>query len=329
MLRRGGLPCHPQPAEPHGIVDGSPARQGYLARPKMKPKPRALVPRAIAPRRAAAVLGAMVGLVLATAAVAGEAPPWIQGHHSRARLVAGGADGTARLAAIEIVLDPGFKTYWRSPGESGLPPAFDWAGSENLSAAEVLWPAPHRFEDAGGVAYGYKDGVLLPVRVSPNDSAKPLRLALKLDYGVCKDICIPAQASLALALRPGEAAPPSAPIAAALARVPRPQALGAPGDLSILAVDPETVDGKPALAVAVRAPPDTDLFVEAPAGWYVAAGRLQPLPAASGGADGRFLVEIFERPKDAAGTLDLRLTLAAGERAVETAARLDTARLPR
>jgi len=295
----------------------------------MKPKARALVPPAIAPRRPAALLEAMVGLFLATAAVAGEASPWVEGHHSRARLVAGGADGAARLAAIEIALDPGFKTYWRSPGESGLPPAFDWAGSENLSAAEVLWPAPHRYEDAGGVAYGYKDRVLLPVRVSPNDTAKPLRLALKLDYGVCKDICIPAQASLALALRPGEAAPPSAAIAAALARVPRPQALGAPGDLSILAIDPQTVDGKPALAIAVRAPPSADLFVEAPAGWYVAAGRLQPLPAASGGADGRFLVEIFERPKDAAGTLELRLTLAAGERAVETAARLDTARLPR
>src|SRR5215208_4080574 len=302
MLRRGGLPCHPQPAEPHGIVDGSPARQGYRGRPKMKPKPRALVPRAIAPRRPAALLAAMVGLVLAAAAIAGEASPWVQGHHSRARLVAGGADGAARLAAIEIVLDPGFKTYWRSPGESGLPPAFDWAGSENLSAAEVLWPAPHRFEDAGGVAYGYKDRVLLPVRVSPNDSAKPLRLALKLDYGVCKDICIPAQALLALALRPGEAGSPAPEIAAALARVPRPQARGAPG---------------------------ADLFVEGPEGWYVAAGRLQPLPAASGGADGRFLVEIFERPKDATGSLDLRLTLAAGERAVETAARLDTARLPR
>jgi len=110
MLRRGGLPCHPQPPEPHAIVDGSPARQGYRGPRKMKPKPRALVPRAIAPRRAAAVLGAMVGLVLAAAAVAGEASPWVEGHHSRARLVAGGADGAARLAAIEIVLDPGFKT---------------------------------------------------------------------------------------------------------------------------------------------------------------------------------------------------------------------------
>jgi DsbC/DsbD-like thiol-disulfide interchange protein len=290
----------------------------------MKQKPRAPVPFAIATRCLAVLLGA---LVLAALAAAGEASPWIQGHHSRARLVAGGADGAARLAAIDIVLDPGFKTYWRSPGESGLPPAFDWSGSENLAAAEVLWPAPHRFEDAAGVAYGYKDRLVLPVRVSPNDAGKPLRLALKLDYGVCKDICIPAQALLALTLRPGEATSPSAPIAAALARVPKPQALGAPGDLSILAVEPKTVEGKPALAVAVRAPPDADLFVEAPERWYLAAGRLQPLSA--GGAEGRFVVEIFERPKDVTGTLDLRLTLAAGGRAVETSVSLDTARLPR
>src|SRR3954469_10408647 len=108
MLRRGGLPCHPQPAEPHGIVDGSPARQGYRGQPKMKPKPRALVPRAIAPRRPAALLAAMVGLVLATAAVAGEASPWIQGHHSRARLVAGGADGAGRLCPVRVLPCSGF-----------------------------------------------------------------------------------------------------------------------------------------------------------------------------------------------------------------------------
>src|SRR3954465_8485498 len=118
----------------------------------MKQKARALVPFAIATRRLAVLLGA---LVLAAAAVAGEASPWIQGHHSRARLVAGGADGAARLAAVESVLGRGFNTYWRNPGESGLPQAFDWSASENVAMAEVLWPAPTRFEDAGGVSYGY------------------------------------------------------------------------------------------------------------------------------------------------------------------------------
>src|SRR5829696_5295044 len=77
------------------------------------------------------------------------ATAWASGLHSRVRLLAGGLHegGPARLAGIAFELDAGFKTYWRSPGESGLPPVFDWAGSENLASAEVLWPAPTRFED--------------------------------------------------------------------------------------------------------------------------------------------------------------------------------------
>ena len=232
------------------------------------------------------------------------------------------------MPRIEIALDPGFKTYWRSPGESGLPPAFDWAGSENLSAAEVLWPAPHRFEDAGGVAYGYKDRVLLPVRVSPNDAAKPLRLALKLDYGVCKDICIPAQASLALAPRPGEAGSPAPEIAAALARVPRPQALGAPGDLSILAIDPESVDGKPALAVAVRARrAPTFSSRRRRAGMSPPGGCSCSRPRAAAPTAGSWSRSSSGRRTRPAPSI--AADAAAGERAVETAARLDTARLPR
>jgi DsbC/DsbD-like thiol-disulfide interchange protein len=274
--------------------------------------------------RRAFALGLATALA-SPAARAGEASDWTQGHRSRVRLVAGGAEGGARLAGIEIALDAGFKTYWRTPGESGLPPAFDWAGSENLAAAEVLWPAPRRVEDAGGVAYVYKDRVLLPVRAVPRDAAKPVRLALRLDYGVCRDICIPAQANLALDLVGGETSHRPA-VEAALARMPKPQALGAPGDLSVLSLEPAAAGAKPALAVTVRAPAGADLFVEGPDNWYLGAGPMQP---GLGAGSGRFPVEIFERPKDAAGRLDLRLTLVSGERAVETAASLDTASLPR
>ena len=105
--------------------------------------------------------------------------------------------------------------------------AFDWAGSDNLNKAEVLWPAPQRVEDAGGVSYVYKDRVLLPLRAEPRDTGKPVRLALKIDYGVCKEICIPAQASIALDLLGSETLHRPA-VEAALARVPKPQALGAP-----------------------------------------------------------------------------------------------------
>jgi DsbC/DsbD-like thiol-disulfide interchange protein len=130
---------------------------------------------------------------------------------------------------------------------------------------------------------------------------------------------------LALELPGGEAAHGAA-IEKALARVPKPQPLDAPGDLSILGLEPTRVGGKPALAVAVRAPPDADLFVEGPDNWYLEAKAMR---AGAEQGSGEFVAEIFDRPKDAAGGLDLRLTLVAGGRAVETTASLDLSRLPR
>jgi DsbC/DsbD-like thiol-disulfide interchange protein len=257
-------------------------------------------------------------LLVEARARAEETTGWVSGLHSRVRLVAGGLQegGPKRLAGIAFELDAGFKTYWRSPGESGLPSAFDWAGSENLAAAEVLWPAPSRFEDQGGVAYGYKDRVLLPVRIAPNDAAQPVRVRLKLDYGICREICIPASASLALKLGREASAVHRAAIEKALAKVPKAQPLGAASDLAILGLDP-------------KAAQDATLFVEAPESWYLAAGQMEHAPANKAAGEGRFAVEILERPRDPAGVLDLRLTLVAGERAVETSASLDTARLPR
>ena len=96
---------------------------------------------------------AAVAMLLASSggAVAAQASGWDEGFHSRARLVSGGTDQGRMLAGIEIVLDPGFKTYWRNPGESGLPPRFDWSGQHECAAVELKWPAPHRTEDAAGV----------------------------------------------------------------------------------------------------------------------------------------------------------------------------------
>jgi DsbC/DsbD-like thiol-disulfide interchange protein len=283
-------------------------------------------------RRALAALPALAlpAALLGRPAWAGDASPWFQGLHSRVRLLAGGSDGSGRalLAGVTFELDPGFKTYWRSPGESGLPPSFDWTGSENLASAEVLWPAPSRFEDQGGVAYGYKGRVLLPVRIAPTEPGKPMQLQAKIDYGVCKDICIPASATLKLKLGK-ETSAHQAAIEEALARVPKARPIGAAGDLSILSVEPERADGKATITVAVRAPQDAALFVEAPESWYLAAGPQQSSGAGPDGGSGRFLVKILERPREAAGPLELRLTLVAGDRAIETRASLDTARLPR
>ena len=105
-------------------------------------------------------------LILAVAAAAQPHPAIRLGSRAfirGARLIAGGQQGGSWLAGIEITLDPGFKTYWRNPGDSGLPPRFDWSGSENVAGVDVRWPAPERHEDAAGVAYVYGDEVVLPV----------------------------------------------------------------------------------------------------------------------------------------------------------------------
>lgn len=255
----------------------------------------------------------LAGLVLAAgSALAESASRWQQGFHSKARLIAGGSD----LAGIEIVLDKDFKTYWRQAGESGLPPRFDWTGSDNLASADVAWPAPTRTEDAGGVAYSYKERVVFPVRIKPADPARPVRLKLTVEYGVCKDICIPAHAELTLALDKNGKNRPL--IEEALARVPRLVPVGAEGPLAVLGVQPAPGD-KPAYTVRVRAPADAALFAEGPENWYLSTSPL----------DGdRFTVVVEEKPKDA-GAAPMRLTLAAGAQAIETEIQLDGSLRPR
>jgi DsbC/DsbD-like thiol-disulfide interchange protein len=269
-------------------------------------------------------------LALAPAASAQEVSPWAQGHSSRVRLLGGGAAGGGQLAGVQIELDAGFKTYWRTPGEAGLPPTFDWSKSVNVEGVEVLWPAPGRFEDPGGIVYGYQGSVLLPMRVRPQDPAKPVTLALKVDYGVCKDICIPAQAELSLRLPKSASPAVRTTLESAMARVPRTQPLTAEGELSILSAEPMAVSGKFGVAVRVKAPAGSSpsLFVEPPENWFLLAPA-KPAASPQDPATRTFLVEVLERPSDAVGPIELRFTLVAGERAVETTASLDAARLER
>ena len=108
----------------------------------------------------------------------------------------------ALVAGIQLRMDPGWKTYWKNPGDSGVPPSFDWSGSKNLKHAEVLYPAPHRVADANGTAIGYDDEVVFPVKLTPERAGEPIELKLAFAYGLCKDLCIPNDVSLGLALAP-------------------------------------------------------------------------------------------------------------------------------
>jgi DsbC/DsbD-like thiol-disulfide interchange protein len=271
-------------------------------------------------KRILAVLALAVAASDPAAAGPGGASPWAQGFHSRARLIAGGEEGGRLLTGVEIALDKGFKTYWRNAGEAGLPPRFDWSGSANAGVIEVRWPAPALSRDAGGVAYGYHEKVILPVLVKPTDPGRPVKLKLTVEYGVCKDICIPAHAEMSLTL--SGAADHRPVIEQALSLVPKPRPLAADGPLSILEVRPVAGD-KPSLAVRVRAPDGSRpaLFPEGPENWYLSS---TPAPERD-----TFTVTVDERPKDAKGDVPLRFTLVAGDRAIETELRLDAGLSPR
>ena len=119
-----------------------------------------------------------------------------------------------RMAAVELQLAPGWKTYWRSPGDAGIPPSFDWSGSTNVKSVRLHWPAPEVFEANGLQTIGYHERLVLPVEITPEDPSRPVRLSLVMALGVCDEICLPATLELTSELTaPGA---PDASIKAAL-----------------------------------------------------------------------------------------------------------------
>jgi DsbC/DsbD-like thiol-disulfide interchange protein len=121
----------------------------------------------------------------------------------------------AHMAAMELTLAPGWKTYWRSPGDTGIPPSFDWSGSENVKSVRIHWPAPDVFKANGMQTIGYHDHLVLPLEIMPKDPSLPVRLSVGVDLGVCDEICLPASLDLSSDLMPPGAPDPS--IKAALA----------------------------------------------------------------------------------------------------------------
>lgn len=157
-------------------------------------------------------------LVLALPANAQNLPPGVVG----ARLAPGWTepDGTRRAALI-VDLEPGWKTYWRAPGEAGVPPLLDWAGSANLGPVAIDWPAPEVFDSQGVRTLGYHDRMVLPLRLPPIQPDQPIQARLRADMGVCQDICVPVTLHLNADLLPTTAPGMDADlIRAALARVP-------------------------------------------------------------------------------------------------------------
>jgi DsbC/DsbD-like thiol-disulfide interchange protein len=244
---------------------------------------------------------------------AADASPWDGGKHTAARLIAG---ATAQSAGVEVRLMAGWKTYWRYPGDSGIPPRFDFSGSQNVKSVTVRWPAPQRLTDESGTTIGYKHDVVFPLEVVPEDAGKPTTLRVKIDYGVCARICEPADATGELALGgPGAFADR---IAANDATVPRPAKLGGSGELSIRVV--KRLGNKVVVDVAAAA--DVDLFAEGPTPDWALPVPLRVAEAPTGVQ--RYVFDLDGLPPNTKpdGAM-LRLTAVAGDQAIEVSFRLD------
>ena len=242
-----------------------------------------------------ALAAALTGPALAADAAASD---WTSGSKWQARLVA----ASDRLAGFEIKLAPGAITYWRDPGDAGLPPSFDFAASENVASVEPAFPAPKRMHEAdGGEAFGYEGGVIFPLHITPRDPAKPVTLALDVHFAVCEKVCLPAAARLTLTL-PAEAAssPEASAIDAAAAVVARRRPEGLRRAFArrrrYMAALRGPRSGRPA-----------HLFVEPPTGWWMTAA-----PASAEGGRDCFTIALRDKPNDAALPVPLRLTLTGG-----------------
>jgi len=263
------------------------------------------------------------------------ASAWEGELHAAARLIAGATvdsgEGMLLRAGLEIRLDPGWKTYWRYPGDSGVPPTLDFTGSENVKSVAALWPAPERFSDgAGGRSIGYLNDVVLPLRIVPNNAARASSLRVKLGYAICGSLCVPAEANLHLTLS-GKAGAEEQHLVAAEARVPRRVPLGAASGvndgLAVRSVRRETGRARERIVVEVVGPTSTpvDLFVEGPTTDW-ALPLPEPQSVASGGVPGLrcFTFDLDGLPPGAvAKRTALTFTAVSPTDAIEVQAHLD------
>lgn len=220
-------------------------------------------------RQVSWVFAIFFGLLPSWAAMAQIAPQTsaLQREPVRLSLLDAGGD----QAGLLIRLAPGWKFYWRTPGEGGLPPRFDWSASRNLAHAEVEWPAPQRINIGNAELYGYTGEVVLPIKLSPQQKGQPLDLDLALEYGVCKEICVLREDRLTHRLSHGMGASAEVQTSAAIlvarwqAKVPQPAE-----QAGIRLLSRHSAPGELVVTLASDRPlAQPDLFVEGPSeAWF-------------------------------------------------------------
>ena len=235
------------------------------------------------------------------------ATDWLEVNGGRVRLVTSGLPDSSGLlnGALEIDLEPGWKTYWRDPGDAGVPPQIDIARSSNIASAELRFPPPERFDDGYTKWAGYKHLVTFPVSFRAKTPDKPVLIDADVFLGICETICIPVQGSFTL----DPAADPDHPEHAALIKAAN-EALAHPAKPNFSA-RVHTSDDKTLVVEAVSPTGSTapELFIAGEQGYMFGAPQRV--------ADDEkvlFAVPVLQRPESrpANGALHYTLTTSAG-----------------
>ena len=247
---------------------------------------------------------------------------WSEGPNVRARLIATtpGADNGPN-AALELELAPGWKTYWRSPGDAGIPPAFDFAGSTNLKAVTIGYPPPERVDDGYAVSNVYAGRIVLPLTVEPLEAGKPVALTMKVDLGVCEEVCIPVTLETAVSLVPGNEDGEAADLLAAAVRaLPAPPLAGIFDITGLRRAGGDDDEPVFEFRATVPDPSRTEVFIEGPADWYPDV----PKPVSGEGNAVTYRVS-FDRlgAKTPIAKAGIRFTVVSGGRAIEETLTLD------
>jgi suppressor for copper-sensitivity B len=276
-----------------------------------------------------------VALTVLLAAVLAAADPvpghaaasaWSQSEQGRVRLLTAGdtvGSKTEVRAGLQFKLQPGWKIYWRSPGDAGYPPHLDWSKSGNLASADMSWPVPHRFSLFGFETFGYADEVVLPITLKAEDPAQPLHLRANLNYLTCEEVCVPVRTALSLDLPAGPDQPSRNGFLIDQYAAQVPAKDGGHG-LGLQRVALVGTDDAPRLEVKVRSEVPLkapDLLVEGPEGFVFGP----PDVTLDEGGRSALMVAAVDRTAAAKGELDGRqvtLTVTDGQRGLEKTVRV-------
>jgi suppressor for copper-sensitivity B len=255
-------------------------------------------------------------LLVAATAVAAVEGEWSFGQKASARLVVSEIDEQGLLSGgIEIVMPEGWHTYWRSPGDAGIAPRFDFSGSNNVGPVTVLYPTPERRDDGLTVTNVYSDRVVLPISAQVEDIGENAYLSVAIELGVCAEICVPDSVTAAATVPAGER---DSAVDVLLDDV-RAKIPGQPDSgFAVTAVERDGgTEKRPIFRVRATVPDvsTAELFVEGPEGW----ASYRPERASSLGNDEVQWMVKFSRRGAAKSTdgAEIRVTLVSGGRAIE------------